>query len=205
MPFFICNRPRDNGAPRNVANAMLGLPLVGGLESLQFGMGQLGCHCTVASFGCKGGSFMDTAERREGDGSMNDARVPPQGFVDPAIGGFVGTLGPIYRCDEGGASHSGFYVEVRHCNPSGICHGGWLSTFADVAMVRQAGQPGMGALTLGMSLDFLEAVPEGAWVESRCETVRISGRTVHVHGIATVDGRSVLRMNGTFRLIDHVG
>ncbi|MBK6799931.1 MAG: PaaI family thioesterase [Novosphingobium sp.] len=99
-----------------------------------------------------------------------------------------------------GHAVSGFFVEERHCNPRGICHGGWLSTFADIAMVRQATvNRAHGALTISMAVDFLEAVPLGSWVESRCEIVREADRIVHVQGVALVDGRAVLRMNGTFR------
>lgn len=124
-----------------------------------------------------------------------------EGFVDPQIGGFVGALGPILRRETGATLASGFRVEERHCNPQGVCHGGWLATFADVAMVREAVRSGGPAVTLGVAVDYLEPVPLGAWVESRTETVRSSNRTVHVQGAAMVDGRAVLRMNGTFRLV----
>lgn len=127
-------------------------------------------------------------------------RVIPEGFFDPQLRGFVAHNGIIWRRNDPGHAVSGFYVEERHCNPRGICHGGWLSTFADIAMVRQAtvGRAG-GALTINMAVDFLEAVPLGAWIESRCETVRDTGTIVHVQGVALVEGRVVLRMNGTFR------
>lgn len=124
----------------------------------------------------------------------------PEGFVDPLIGGFVGALGPIFRRDLPGGVTSGFRVAERHCNPQQVCHGGWLATFADVALVREALLSGGGAVTMGMAIDYLEPVRLGAWVESRTETVRANGRTVVVQGSAVVDGRAVLRMNGTYRL-----
>ena len=132
--------------------------------------------------------------------SKAEPRKLPEGFFDPQLRGFVAHNGTIWRRNDPGHAVSGFYVEEHHCNPRGICHGGWLSTFADIAMVRQATvNRAHGALTMSMAVDFLEAVPLGSWVESRCEIVREADRIVHVQGVALVDGRPVLRMNGTFR------
>lgn len=129
----------------------------------------------------------------------------PDGFFDPNVAGFVGNLGPIYRMDRDGHVLSGFVVEERHCNPSGSCHGGWLSTFADVSLAREAGQGSDGVVTMSMAIDFLRPVREGHWVESRCEVVRKTATTCFVHGIATAAGETVLRMNAIFRQIrkDH--
>jgi uncharacterized protein (TIGR00369 family) len=134
--------------------------------------------------------------------------VPP-GFVDPRLGGFAGDLGPILRHDREGQVVSGFLVDARHCNPSGDCHGGWLSTFADVTMVRMArfGQAGMGQsgegrwVTTALSLDFLRPVLVGDWVESDCLRLPAGARSCAVQGVARVRGVVVLRMNAAFRQI----
>lgn len=127
---------------------------------------------------------------------------PPPGFVDPGIGGFVGDLGPICRHDTGGHIHSGFVVEQRHCNPSDICHGGWLSTFADVSLVR-VGAVGIesGLVTVSLTVDFVGAAALGEWVESRCEVVGRTGSMVFVQGTATSNGRPTLRMSGIFKIL----
>ncbi len=92
----------------------------------------------------------------------------PEGFVDPRVGGFAGNLGPILRREREGGPVSGFLVETRHCNPYASCHGGWLSTFADIALVRVADDGAGRWVTAGLLIDFLRPVPLGAWVESDC-------------------------------------
>jgi uncharacterized protein (TIGR00369 family) len=123
-------------------------------------------------------------------------------FVDPEVSGFVGNLGPVLRADRSGQVVSGFFVEERHCNPSLTCHGGWLCTFADVAMVREAARQGGRWVTAGISVDFLSPVKLGSWVESDCVTIPVGSRTCLVQGVARVDGIPVLRMNGNFRRVD---
>lgn len=125
----------------------------------------------------------------------------PAGFVDPRAGGFVGALGPILRHDRADQVVSGFVVAERHCNPFGICHGGWLSTFADVSMVRMAANGEGRWVTAGLSVDFLKPVPLGAWVESDCLRLPQGARTCLVQGVARARGEVVLRMNATFRQI----
>lgn len=128
----------------------------------------------------------------------------PEGFYNPNVRGFVGHNSVIWRRDEpDGAIVNGIRIAERNCNPGRFCHGGWLATFADIAMVREAARSGRAPITINMAIDYLEAVPLGAWVESRTETVRQSGRVVHVQGLAMMDGRPVLRMNGTFRVQPH--
>jgi uncharacterized protein (TIGR00369 family) len=125
----------------------------------------------------------------------------PEGFIDPRIGGFVGDLGPVYRHDCDGHVRSGFFVRQAHCNPADICHGGWLSTFADVSLVRQAGLTASPLVTISLAVDFLDAVQIGEWVESRCEIVRRTNSMVFAQGTAHAKGRAVLRMNGIFRIL----
>jgi uncharacterized protein (TIGR00369 family) len=128
----------------------------------------------------------------------------PEGFEDPGIGGFVGAIGPIYRKLIGKKSIAGFRVESRHCNPSGICHGGWLSTFADVQLVRQVfaeiGENRPAPRTVSLSVDFLSAAMLGEWVDGSAELVRVTKTLAFVQGIARVGDRPLLRMNGIFSL-----
>jgi uncharacterized protein (TIGR00369 family) len=127
-----------------------------------------------------------------------------EGFEDPGVGGFVGEIGPIYRKIVGNRSIAGFRVERRHCNPSGICHGGWLSTFADVQLVRQVhtelGIGGRGTRTVSLSVDFLSAAMLGEWVEGSAHMIRATRTLAFVQGQALVGDRPVLRMNGIFSI-----
>jgi acyl-coenzyme A thioesterase PaaI-like protein len=125
----------------------------------------------------------------------------PEGFVDPHNGGFTEDIGPIYqlRCAE--TVCSGFYVEQRHCNPQAICHGGWLSTFADVALVRQGSLIAGPLVTISLTVDFIGAAHLGEWVESCCEVATKTNSMVFVQGTATAGSRPALRMNGIFKIV----
>jgi uncharacterized protein (TIGR00369 family) len=125
----------------------------------------------------------------------------PQGFFDPEVGGFAGALGPILRSDQCEQVVSGFIVDARHCNPYGVCHGGWLSTFADVSMTRMASTGEGRWVTSNLSVDFIKPVPLGVWVQSDCMRLRHGERACLVQGVAHVGGEVVLRMNATFRRI----
>jgi uncharacterized protein (TIGR00369 family) len=136
---------------------------------------------------------------------MTDStRRLPDGFEDPGVGGFVGRMGPLFRKIEGSRSIAGFFVEERHCNPSGICHGGWLSTFADVQLVRQVltelGMRGAKVRTVSLTVDFLSGARLGDWVEGSAELVRATRTMAFVQGVASVGDRPVIRMNGIFHL-----
>jgi acyl-coenzyme A thioesterase PaaI-like protein len=129
------------------------------------------------------------------------AQTIPEGFVDPENGGFTGSIGPIYQRKSEGHVCSGFYVEQRHCNPQATCHGGWLSTFADVALVRQGSLIALPLVTISLTVDFIDAAHLGEWVESRCDVVSKTRSMVFVQGTASANGRPALRMNGIFRII----
>ena len=125
----------------------------------------------------------------------------PEGYIDPKNGGFTGNIGPIFQRKTDGYIYSGFYVEERHCNPQATCHGGCLSTFADVALVRQGSLIASPLLTISLTTDFIDAAHLGEWVESRCEVASKTKSMVFVQGTATANGRPALRMNGIFRII----
>jgi acyl-coenzyme A thioesterase PaaI-like protein len=125
----------------------------------------------------------------------------PEGFVDPHNGGFTEDIGPIYQLRSDETVCSGFYVEQRHCNPQAICHGGWLSTFADVALVRQGSLIAAPLVTISLTVDFIDATYLGEWVESRCEVATRTKSMVFVQGMATANGRPALRMNGIFKIV----
>jgi acyl-coenzyme A thioesterase PaaI-like protein len=127
--------------------------------------------------------------------------ILPEGSFDPENEGFTGNIGPIFRRDSEGRIDSGFFVEQRHCNPQAICHGGWLSTFADVALVRQGSLAASPLVTISLTVDFIGVAQLGEWVQSRCEVASKTGSMVFLQGTATANGRPALRMNGIFRII----
>jgi len=118
--------------------------------------------------------------------------------------GFLEANGPLYGKWENERLHLGFRVEMRHCNPGQVCHGGMLATFADMFMpiaARFQSKTDMGFLpTVNLNIDFLAPAPLGAWVESSADAVKITRNLLFAHGTATADGEPVLRANGIFKI-----
>lgn len=132
------------------------------------------------------------------DGVADAGGIAPD-FEDPSIKGFTDFAGPILRKRDG-SGISGFLVEDRHCNPQGICHGGWLATFADVQLVRHVLGTVDGAQfsfrTANLTIDFVGAARKGDWVQGAARIVRQAKTMVFVEGAAFVGHRQVLRMSG---------
>ena len=64
----------------------------------------------------------------------------PTGFrrVDLAHNPFLDRIGPLYARLADGEFVLGFRVEPGHCNPGGTCHGGMMSTLADMLLILGA-------------------------------------------------------------------
>lgn len=117
---------------------------------------------------------------------------------------FIGWNGPLYsRRDAGGRLRLAARVETRHCNPMQICHGGWLATLMDMTLplsARAAENIDHFLLTISMSLDYLAAVPLGAWVEGEARVLKRTKRMVFVEGLLSIAGEAVVRGSGVFRI-----
>ena len=139
---------------------------------------------------------------------MNDtAAEPPAGFVPfPAFEppGFNAHCGPIWIKPEGGKLVGGFRVEQRHCNPSGMCHGGMIATFCDMHMgvaaqyERQLNTDMLATITL--SVDYLAPSPKGAWIEARAEIMKVTRGTVFTNETILADGKPTAHARGIYKL-----
>jgi len=130
----------------------------------------------------------------------------PAGFAPLPMGGeFVGVNGPLYLRHDGQGVRVGFRVESRHTNPLGICHGGMLATFCDmllpIGILRLRPEIGRRFLpTVSLQLDYLAAVPLGAWVEGEAEVLRVTRNLVFAQGVARADGTPAVRVSGIFKI-----
>ena len=135
---------------------------------------------------------------------MDGEDAPPPGFRPlPIADGFVARNGPIYARREGAGALFGFRVRRDHCNPMGICHGGWLATVADMCLPLTARLGGLEEhflLTVHMGIDYLAPAPLGAWVEGRGRVLRRTGRMVFADGTLEAAGETILRASGVFRI-----
>ncbi len=115
---------------------------------------------------------------------------------------------PIYARTEAEAVVLGLRVAEQHCNSRRFLHGGVLASLADNAMglsVHQASQSrdrpiSSGALTLGMSMDYVSTASIGTWIEFRSRVHQLGG-SIGVVDCLVVDSQEklVARANATFR------
>jgi len=129
----------------------------------------------------------------------------PAGFAPFKLAmGFLGANGPLYGKWDGTHLLLGFRVEMRHCNPGQVAHGGMLATFADMLLPiasRFQSKSDMGFLpTVNLTCDFLAPAPLGSWVEGRADVLRMTKNLLFAQGVAAADGAPVLRANGIFKI-----
>ncbi|MET0370003.1 MAG: PaaI family thioesterase [Sphingobium sp.] len=131
----------------------------------------------------------------------------PAGFrlLSFADDGFIGRNGPIYLDRTGPEPLFGFPIGAQHCNPMGICHGGWVASMMDMILPLTArfAVPDLAdhfLLTINMTIDYLGSPAAGDWVEGRAQILKRTGRMVFAQGLLSVDGVAVARGNGVFRI-----
>lgn len=128
----------------------------------------------------------------------------PDGFrmLRDVGGQFIQVNGPIYFKKSEVGLVIGLRIEERHCNPMGICHGGMLMTFCDMAMPMAANFANKLAQflpTISMSTDFVGPAKLGSWLESRTDVLKVTRNLVFTQTILTADGEAVVRASGTFK------
>ncbi len=129
----------------------------------------------------------------------------PAGFLPLKLNmGLLQAVGPLYGRWADERLAMGFRVELRHCNPGGVAHGGMLATFADMLLpfaARLQSDRDMGFLpTVNLTCDYLAPAPLGSWVEGAAEPIKITKNLLFAQGLATADGQPVLRANGIFKI-----
>jgi len=133
----------------------------------------------------------------------------PAGFTRLPEGlGYTDTLQPCYRRISDAGVSFGLVVAQQHCNVMGICHGGVLSTLADIAAatgVNQASGRGAGSPTINLALDFVSAGKLGHWLQADVLQVDVKRRFGFSSGLIRGPGGVVARFNGTFYLPEHEG
>jgi len=130
---------------------------------------------------------------------------PPAGFVElPIPIGFLASNGPLYVKIEGETLKLGLRVEMRHCNPMQICHGGMLATFIDMLMPFSIAYGGHAdnrfMPTVHLSQDYLAPAPLGCWLEGEAQVLRVTKSLVFAQCLVTADGETCLRADGVFKL-----
>lgn len=126
----------------------------------------------------------------------------PEGF------GFIDAVQPVYRRVEGGVASYGLVIDKQHGNTMGICHGGVLTTLADMTAasgVNLARGEVSGNPTIHLSVDFVSAARRGEWLQADSEEVSVKRRFGFCRGSIHTQRGVVARFSGTFYFPDHEG
>ncbi len=131
------------------------------------------------------------------------AADPPPGFITVARAPFVNHVGPILEAVDNLPNRLtlGIRVEAVHTNTLGLMHGGMIATLVDSAMARcLVRASGRRVVTLKMTLEYLDAVRLGDWLEaegvvnSRDSDVAVTECSVRVQGELRARGTGVFRL-----------
>ncbi len=125
---------------------------------------------------------------------------PPGGFVRSSErGAFSNHNGPYFHHADGTQA---FFTLKRHCNSIGLIHGGMLSAFLDGVLASAAARDsGRTAITVHLSIDFLDMGRAGDWVMGEASLTRATSDLAFVEGRAHIAGRSLARATGVFKLM----
>ena len=109
---------------------------------------------------------------------------------------------PIFARSTADSVQLAVQIGEPHCNSRGFAHGGLISALADNAMGLSAvvaSQAG-GAVTVGLTLDFMDSAAIGEWLEFRPVVLK-TGRTLAFTECRVVCGeRLVAHATATFRM-----
>jgi len=136
----------------------------------------------------------------EGQSDEETIPPPPAGFVlSSGRGRFSTHNGPYFHREDGAQA---FFALKRHCNSIGLLHGGMLSAFLDGVLAGAASRgSGQVAITVHLSIDFLDMGRAGEWVLGEASLTRAAGDVAFVEGRAHVRGRILARATGVFKLM----
>lgn len=134
---------------------------------------------------------------------MSDSRIPAGFKLFCADGSFNDAIAPVYLKVEDDSPTMGMLVAKQHCNFVGVCHGGSLMTFMDIALAAAV----CGALgkytntpTVSISFDFMAAAKEGDWLYGDIQSVKLTRSMAFVSAMIEGPKGSVARASACFKL-----
>lgn len=134
-----------------------------------------------------------------GDGAL---KPPPPGFaLRPTRGKFSLHNGPSFLATAKDDIRSGLWVLDRHCNGLGFMHGGMICAFADSALAWAVwSATGRSSVTIKLTMEFMDIVKEGTWLEAHPQVKGIDGDLVHVMAdLINDNGALAARADAVFR------
>jgi uncharacterized protein (TIGR00369 family) len=116
---------------------------------------------------------------------------------------------PLFARETDDAVHLGLEIREAHCNSRGFAHGGLLSSLADNAMGmsavriarRQPGAEKTSAVTVSLTLDFIDAAKVGEFIAFQPAVLKV-GRSLAFADCRVLCGeRLIARASASFRLV----
>ena len=134
---------------------------------------------------------------------LEQAIKVPRGFaLFDFTSPFTARNGPLFVKTGKTKAVFGFRADARHLNPNNVVHGGWLTSFVDVAMAQSAmyelGVVGL-TPTIHLEADFLAPIHPGQWVTCDVRLVKSTRTMNFVGGTVLADGEPVLRCSAIYR------
>lgn len=106
-------------------------------------------------------------------------------------------LGALYRRDADNVL--ALRVGHAHTNMHGMAHGGLLATLADSALGHTIAQEGQASVvTVQMSVEYLNAVQPGDWLEAHVQIDKQGRRLIYATCLLKADGRLMLKASAVF-------
>lgn len=139
---------------------------------------------------------------------MADAPTLPEGWaIHERSSPLTAPWAPILARHEARAIALAVEVREAHCNSRGLVHGGLVCALADNAMglsaiaaARADGLDPQGALTVSLSVDFVDAARPGDLLEIRPEVIRVGRTLAFVECRVACGARPIARGSATFRM-----
>jgi acyl-coenzyme A thioesterase 13 len=129
----------------------------------------------------------------------------PAGFEPSGrTSAYLDTVGPIYEKLDGDYQ-IGLFVDGRHVNARGLCHGALLALLADVELGRviaRSQTPRMNIVTVDLGLSYLASAKLGDWLQASAQIDRVGRKLAFSSGIVSANGQAVLRAVGVFQVLD---
>ncbi len=127
----------------------------------------------------------------------------PAGFLPCVLDeAFLHHVGPLHqRPGQEGHHVIAFRAAPVHLNRFGVVHGGMLASLADVAIGMNAARVAAGvddAVTLTLTVDYIEGACAGQWIEAHTVLRKRAGRVRFGDCDVLADGRLVARGHATF-------
>jgi acyl-coenzyme A thioesterase 13 len=129
----------------------------------------------------------------------------PAGFEPSGrTSAYLDLVGPLYE-KLGEDYRIGLFVDERHVNARGFCHGALLALLADVELGRviaRSQTPRMNIVTVDLSLSYLASAKLGDWLEASAQIDRVGRKLAFSSGVVSASGKVALRAVGVFQVLE---